>query len=107
MNREDWFTVEPIDHDTWVISEYGHPEETHSYVLRGRDRALLIDTGLGVLDIAEPVSRLTDLPTTAVTTHVHWDITRWALMRGLAAGRGRRVASRCSCRQTPRLFGHN
>ncbi|MDJ1121122.1 MBL fold metallo-hydrolase [Olsenella sp. YH-ols2217] len=73
MNREDWFTVEPIDHDTWVISEYGHPEETHSYVLRGRDRALLIDTGLGVLDIAEPVSRLTDLPTTAVTTHVHWD----------------------------------
>lgn len=24
-----WFTVEKIDKDTWIISDYCHPEETH------------------------------------------------------------------------------
>lgn len=28
-----WFTVEKIDEDTYVISEYGHWEETHCYLL--------------------------------------------------------------------------
>lgn len=43
-----WFTVERLDEDTWVVSEYRHWEHTHCYLLLGRERALLIDTGLGV-----------------------------------------------------------
>lgn len=46
-----WFTVEQIDGDTFAISEYKHWEETHCYLLCGKDRAVLIDTGLGVSDI--------------------------------------------------------
>lgn len=68
-----WFTTEKIDTDTFVISEYKHPEETHCYLLIGEDRSLLIDTGLGVGDISAEVSRLTDGPVLAVPTHVHWD----------------------------------
>ena len=69
----DWFTTEKINEKTFVISEYRHPEETHSYLLVGDDRALLIDTGLGVGNMAEEVKKLSSLPVTAIATHVHWD----------------------------------
>lgn len=69
----DWFTIEQIDTDTYAISEYKHWEETHCYLLCGTDKAILIDTGLGVANIREVVDSLTALPVTVVTTHVHWD----------------------------------
>ena len=69
----DWFTVEKIDDDTYAISEYGHWEETHSYLLNGTERAILIDTGLGVANIKKVVDSLTALPIQVITTHVHWD----------------------------------
>lgn len=69
----EWFTVERIDKDTFAISEYKHWEETHCYLLRGTERAVLIDTGLGIANIKEVVDSLTLLPVIAVTTHVHWD----------------------------------
>ena len=69
----NWFTIEEIDRETYAISEYRHWEETHCYLLLGRERALLIDTGLGVGNIREVTDRLTSLPVTAAATHVHWD----------------------------------
>jgi len=69
----DWFTIEPLDGDTFAISEYRHWEETHCYLLLGTERALLIDTGLGVADMGAVVRSMTRLPITTVTTHVHWD----------------------------------
>lgn len=69
----DWFTVEAIDVETYAISEYGHWEETHCYLLLGREKALLIDTGLGVANIKAVVDRLTALPVSVATTHAHWD----------------------------------
>lgn len=71
--KNDWFTVENIDSATFVLSEYRHREEPHCYLLCGSERALLIDTGLGVADIAAVVRTLTDLPVTAALTHAHWD----------------------------------
>ncbi len=70
---KDWFAVDRIDDDTYIISEYRHWEETHCYLLIGKARALLIDTGLGIRNIAEVVASLTDKPVTAIATHVHWD----------------------------------
>ena len=70
---ENWFTVEQIDDHTFAISEYKHWEQTHCYLLLGTERALLIDTGLGVENIRCVVESLTSLPLIVVTTHVHWD----------------------------------
>lgn len=70
---EPWFAVEAIDSDTFAISEPRHWEEPHSYLLCGRERALLIDTGLGVADMGAVVRSLTKLPVLAVLTHAHWD----------------------------------
>ncbi len=70
---ENWFTVEKIDKDTYAISEYKHWEETHCYLLLGTDKALFIDTGLGISNIKEVVESITALPVAAAATHIHWD----------------------------------
>ncbi|MPM15374.1 Hydroxyacylglutathione hydrolase [bioreactor metagenome] len=70
---QDWFTVEHLDKDTHIISEYRHWEETHAYLLNGETCSLLIDTGLGIMNIADEVMKLTGKPVIAVATHIHWD----------------------------------
>lgn len=69
----NWFTIDELDRETYIISEYRHWEETHSYLLIGTERSLLIDTGLGISNIYEAVIKRTDKPITAVATHIHWD----------------------------------
>ena len=68
-----WYTVEVIGPGSWCISEYAHWEETHCYLLTGAEKALLLDTGLGIGKIREQVDRLTALPVQVLTTHAHWD----------------------------------
>lgn len=70
---DNWFTIDKIDANTYIISEYRHWEETHCYLLNGNTRSLFIDTGLGISNIYEEVLKLTDKPITAVATHIHWD----------------------------------
>ncbi|MEG1256722.1 hypothetical protein [Clostridium sp.] len=48
---DEWFEIEKIDDETYTISEYGHWEKVHSYLLMGKTFALLIDTGLGIVNI--------------------------------------------------------
>ncbi|MCB9498615.1 MAG: MBL fold metallo-hydrolase [Bacillales bacterium] len=70
---KEWFTIDKVDPNTYIISEYRHWEEPHSYLLIGRKKALLIDTGLGIENIYEEVLKLTDKKIIAIPTHVHWD----------------------------------
>ncbi len=70
---DEWFEIEKIDDETYAISEYGHWEKVHSYLLIGKTSALLIDTGLGIGNIKKQVDKLTKLQVIVVTTHVHWD----------------------------------
>lgn len=69
----EWFTVEELDNDSYIISEYNHWEETHCYLLLGTNKAVLIDTGLGVSNIRDVIDKLTQLPISVITTHAHWD----------------------------------
>ena len=73
MMRKNWFTIERLERDTYVISEYKHWEEPHCYLLLGQTSAILIDAGLGVADISQPVRAITSLPIQVVVTHVHSD----------------------------------
>ena len=73
VENKVWFDVEKIDESTFVISEYHHWEKTHCYLLIGEEKALLIDSGLGVGDISAQVKKLTDKPVIVVATHIHWD----------------------------------
>ncbi|MBY7142770.1 MBL fold metallo-hydrolase [Virgibacillus sp. NKC19-3] len=70
---DSWFTVQEIDAKTFAISEYGHWERVHSFLLMGNENAALIDTGLGIDQINRITDQLTDLPIIVITTHVHAD----------------------------------
>ena len=69
----DWFTIDKVDEDTYIVSEYRHWEETHCYLLNGTEHSLLIDTGLGICNISEVIKKLTNKPVIAIATHIHWD----------------------------------
>lgn len=69
----DWFTIDQINKDTYIVSEYRHWEENHCYLLNGDEYSLLIDTGLGICNIYNEIIKLTDKPIIAVATHIHWD----------------------------------
>ncbi|CAH0307855.1 Hydroxyacylglutathione hydrolase GloC [Peribacillus simplex] len=70
---DPWFTVQELDSGTIAISEYGHWEKVHSFLLLGETRAALIDIGLGICSIKRITDQLTDLPIIVLTTHVHAD----------------------------------
>ena len=59
-----------IAYRTWCIDEFGLD---NLFLLEGRDKALLIDTGTGVFDIPALVRELTDKPLIVAATHGHLD----------------------------------
>ena len=73
MLNDNWFTVRQIDDHTYAISELGHWEKVHSFLLLGETKAALIDTGLGIDSMKRITDQLTTLPIDVITTHVHSD----------------------------------
>ncbi len=70
---QDWYETYKLTDDTYAIYEPFQFEEAISYLLTGKERAILIDTGTGLGDLRELVRELTDLPISVVNTHTHWD----------------------------------
>ena len=57
-----------------LFETYVHPLiRCNVWFVRGRERSLLVDTGLGVASIKDAIADLCDRPVTAVATHVHYD----------------------------------
>lgn len=68
-----WFQVEEVAQDVHAIREPGHAEQVISYLLVGQQRALLLDTGMGISDIQRVVGEITGRPIVVVNSHYHWD----------------------------------
>ena len=45
---DPWFSVYRLPHDVYAIYEPGHFQEVISYLVLGGEKALLIDTGMGM-----------------------------------------------------------
>ena len=69
----DWFFVYRAADGVFAIAEPLQFQETISYLIVGRDRALLFDTGLGLLPIRPVVEELTRLPVEVLNSHTHFD----------------------------------
>lgn len=65
-----WFKAEKIHDAVWRISDH---DEDNIYLLEGKDSALLIDTGIGAVDLADYIKRITSLPLIVINTHGHPD----------------------------------
>jgi glyoxylase-like metal-dependent hydrolase (beta-lactamase superfamily II) len=68
-----WFQVYQLNSDLYAISEPYQWQEVISYLIIGKDRALLFDSGNGMGDIKRVVDALTPLPVTVLASHSHID----------------------------------
>ena len=69
----DWFQVYRVDPDVYAIVEPHQWEEVISYLILGKSRALLFDTGMGMGDIRRVVSEITAFPVAVFNSHTHHD----------------------------------
>jgi glyoxylase-like metal-dependent hydrolase (beta-lactamase superfamily II) len=74
---DSWFESERVDAGVWHIWEpfVHHFARCNIWLVAGRERTLLIDSGLGVVDLSEFVHGIVEQPCTAVATHYHFDHT--------------------------------
>ena len=71
--HDEWFDVRETEPGIFIIEEPLHVERVKSHLIVGDDRAILLDTGMGVANIRDVIQHLTDRPVTVVASHAHWD----------------------------------
>lgn len=71
--KDPWFEVYKIRPGVFAIYEPHQSEEIISYLILGKTRALLFDTGMGISNIREVVESLTSLPVSVLNSHTHDD----------------------------------
>lgn len=75
INPQDWYRVERKTDDISLISEPFIKEfyRCNCWHVRGRDRDMLVDSGMGVVSLREWVPLVTERDLTAVASHTHFD----------------------------------
>jgi glyoxylase-like metal-dependent hydrolase (beta-lactamase superfamily II) len=72
-----WFSRTGLgDGITWLTEPHAHRLLRYNlWHVPGRDRDLLVDTGLGIASLRGEIADLLDHPLVTVATHVHYDHT--------------------------------
>ena len=70
---DDYFTIEYIDSQTIAIGEPRYFQQNYNYLIIGKKRAILFDTGPGARDIKPVIESLTALPVIISQSHLHYD----------------------------------
>src|SRR4051794_17353798 len=73
--RERWYRTRPMGDDVTLVDEPAIKPfyRCNMWHVRGRDRDLLVDTGMGVVPLRAQVPLLTGRPLLAVASHTHFD----------------------------------
>lgn len=70
---DKWFEVYRIRPGVFAIYEPHQSEEVISYLIMGRKKAVLFDTGMGISNIKKVADELTSLPVSVLNSHTHND----------------------------------
>jgi glyoxylase-like metal-dependent hydrolase (beta-lactamase superfamily II) len=65
-----WFQTRELSSGVWLVAE---PSHVNTWLVAGRERAVLLDTGLGIAPIRPVAGELTDRPVSVLNTHAHFD----------------------------------
>ncbi len=68
-----WFEVYQVQDSVFAIYEPYQWQEVISYLIIGKEFALLFDTGNGIGDIKKVVDKITSLPIRVLNSHSHYD----------------------------------
>jgi glyoxylase-like metal-dependent hydrolase (beta-lactamase superfamily II) len=70
-----WFATQRVEEGLYLITEphYYWYNRANLWLIKGRDRDLLIDTGLGVASLRQHIAELIDKPLLAIASHIHFD----------------------------------
>jgi glyoxylase-like metal-dependent hydrolase (beta-lactamase superfamily II) len=68
-----WFEVYKLDDLTYALLEPNHCEEVISYLILGREKAVLFDSGMGIGNIKTEIECITKLPIIVINSHSHYD----------------------------------
>lgn len=69
----DWHEVYQVEPGVFAIVEPRQFQEAISYLIVGAARALLFDSGIGLVPLKPVVEALTDKPVTVLNSHSHFD----------------------------------
>jgi glyoxylase-like metal-dependent hydrolase (beta-lactamase superfamily II) len=69
-DAREWFHVAEVEPGVHLVAEPGH---VFSWLVAGSERCVLVDTGLGLADIAAAIEPVAAAPTIVVNSHVHFD----------------------------------
>lgn len=70
---DPWFEVYKVAPNTFAIYEPHQSEETIGYLILGSQKAILLDTGMGISDVHKLVGELTKLRIIVLNSHTHDD----------------------------------
>ena len=70
---DGWFDVYELPCNVYVIAEPQQAQEVNAFLVIGDERALLIDTGMGIREIKPVVESLYDGELIVANTHCHFD----------------------------------
>ena len=75
VNPQDWYQVNRVGDDVTYICEPFIKEffRCNIWHVRGRNRDLLVDSGMGVVSLRAHVPLVTEKPCLAVASHTHFD----------------------------------
>ncbi len=71
----DWYRIRPLaDGVNWIDEPHIHEfYRCNIWHVRGRDRDMLVDSGMGVVSLRQWVPLVTERPLDAVASHTHFD----------------------------------
>ena len=71
--KNSWFKTYEVGENVYAIAEPYNFQEIISYLIIGKEKALLFDTGMGMDSISNVVKQLTNLPIVVLNSHNHYD----------------------------------
>lgn len=69
----EWFTIFKLPANVYAFYEMPYEQDVCSFLILGKEKAILWDTGMGLAPLRPLVEKLTDLPVIVLNSHDHFD----------------------------------
>ena len=69
---ENWYEVSEHSDGVLAIGEPKHQEEVFCYLIKGKEKDLLVDTGMGVIPVTRALEKLRNSSKELIVVNTHW-----------------------------------